>query len=190
MAQTFTNNAGSMNPQVGVGRDYPMQMAIGRIGELADISGSRIISGSNETTGWLPFGVPLVRNTDGVLPNSAKVASAAGAILGISVLTDVQELAHREAATPYQGGIRPGYAVNILKEGAIYIEVFEAVDPGNALRYFKSGANAGKWGKTASAGNSLALAAGAWEIERGAAAGGLLVLRVNSPAALTFTADA
>jgi hypothetical protein len=189
MAQTYTNNAGSMTPQVGVGRDYPMQMAIGRIGELADISGSRIISGSNETTGVLPFGVPLVRNSSGVLPNSAQVAAAAGAILGISVLTDVQELSHRDAATPYQQGIHPGYAVNILKEGAIYIEVFEAVAPGEALRYFKSGTNAGKWGKTASAGNSLNLAAGAWEIERGAAAGGLLVLRVNAPAALTFTAD-
>ena len=198
MAQTFTNNAGSMTPQVGVGRDYPMQMAVGRIGDLFDISASRMVSGNNETTNWLPFGVPLVRNSSGVLPNSAQVASAAGAILGISVLTDVHELGSRDAATPYQEGIRatpyqegirPGYAVNILKEGAIYIEVFEAVAPGEALRYFKSGVNAGKWGKTASAGNSLALAAGAWEIERGAAAGGLLVLRVNSPAALTFTAD-
>ena len=135
------------------------------------------------------LGVPLVRNGSGVLPNSAQVASGAGALLGISVLTDVHELGSRDAATPYQAGIRPDHAVNILKEGAIYIEVFEAVAPGDALRYFKSGANAGKWGKTASAGNSLALAAGAWEIERGAAAGGLLVLRVNAPAALTFTAD-
>ena len=189
MAQTFTNNAGSTSPQVGVGRDYPMQMAIGRVGELADISASRIVSGSNETAGWLAFGVPLVRNSSGVLPNSAQVASGAGALLGISVLTDVHELGSRDAATPYQEGIRPGYAVNILKQGAIYIEVFEVVAPGDALRYFKSGANAGKWGKTASAGNSLALAAGAWEIERGAAAGGLLILRVNAPAALTFTAD-
>lgn len=189
MAQTFTNNAGSTSPQVGVGRDYPMQMAISRVGELADISASRIVSGSNETASWIPFGVPLVRNGSGVLPNSAQVASGAGALLGISVLTDVHELGSRDAATPYQEGIRPGSAVNILKQGAIYIQVFEAVAPGDALRYFKSGANAGKWGKTASAGNSLALAAGAWEIERGAAAGGLLVLRVNAPAALTFTAD-
>jgi hypothetical protein len=188
MAQTFTNNAGT-GPQTGVGRDYPMQMAIGRIGELADISNTTTISGSNETTGRIPFGVPLVRNGSGLLPNSTQVASAAGAILGISVLTDVHELASRDAATPYQEGIPPGYAVNILKVGAIYIEVWEAVAPGNALRYFKSGVNAGKWGKTASAGNSLNLAAGNWEIERGASAGGLVVLRVNAPAALTFTAD-
>jgi hypothetical protein len=191
MAQTFTNNtpAGTV-PQAGVGRDYPMQMAIGRIGELADISGSLIISGNNETTGRISFGVPLVRNGSGVLPNSVQVASAAGAILGFSVLTDVHEVAHRQAATPYQEGILPNMAVNVLKQGAIYLEVFEALAPGNALRYFKSGTNAGKWGKTASAGNSLNLAAGNWEIEKGASAGGLIVLRVNAPAALTFTADA
>jgi hypothetical protein len=188
MAQTFTNNPGT-GPQAGVGRDYPMQMATGRIGELADISGSLIISGNNETTGRIPFGVPLVRNTSGLLPNSAQVASAAGAILGISVLTDVHEVAHHQAAVPYQEGVPPNMAINILKQGAIYLDLWEAVAPGNALRYFKSGTNAGRWGKTASAGNSLSLAAGNWEIERGAAAGGLLILRVNAPGALTFTAD-
>lgn len=188
MAQTFTNNPGTVD--AGVGRDYPMQMAIGRVGELADISGSLIISGNNETTNRIPFGVPLVRNTSGVLPNSAQVASAAGALMGLSVLTDTNELAHHQAAVPYLGGVPSGKAINILKEGAIYIEVWEAIAPGNALRYFKSGTNAGKWGKTASAGNSLNLSAGAWEIEKGAAAGGLAVLRINTPAALVFTADA
>lgn len=191
MAQTFTNNppAGTV-PQAGVGRDYPMQMAIGRVGELVDLSNTTIVSGNNETTARIPFGVPLVRNGSGVLPNSAQVATAAGAILGLSVFTDVHEVAHRQAAVPYQEGVLPNMAMNILKVGAIYLEVFEAVAPGNALRYFKSGSNAGKWGKTASAGNSLNLAAGNWEIERGAAAGGLLVVRFNAPAALTFTADA
>ena len=188
MAQTFTNNVGTVD--AGVGRDYPMQMAIGRVGELADISGSLIISGNNETANRIPFGVPLVRNSSGVLPNSAQVASAAGALIGLSVLTDTNELTHHQAAVPYQGGSPSGKALNILKQGALYIEVWEALAPGNALRYFKSGPNAGKWGKTASAGNSLQLSAGAWEIEKGAAAGGLAILRINTPASLVFTADA
>lgn len=188
MAQTYTNNAGT-GPQTGIGRDYPMQLAIGRIGELADISHSTIISGNNETAGRIPFGVPLVRNSAGVLPNSVQVASAAGAILGLSVLTDVHEVSHRQAAAPYAEGIEPLDAVNILKVGAIYIEVYQAVAVTDALRYFKSGVNAGKWGTTASAGNSLQLTAGSWEIEKGAAAGGLLILRVNAPGALAFTAD-
>jgi hypothetical protein len=130
MAQTFTNNPGTVF--AGVGRDYPMQMGIGRIGELADISSS---------------------------------------------------------ATPYQEGIAPNDAVNILKVGAIYIDCWESLAPGNALRYFKSGTNAGRWGKTASAGNSLLFSAGGWEIERPAAAGGLAILRINTPAGLVVTAD-
>lgn len=188
MAQTFTNNVATVD--AGVGRDYPMQMGIGRAGELADISGSLIISGNNETAGRIPYGVPLVRNNSGVLPNSAQVASGAGTLLGLNVLTDTNELTHRQASVPYLGGVPSGKAMNILKVGALYIEVWESLAPGNSLRFFKSGANAGKWGKTASAGNSLLLSAGAWEIERGAAAGGLAVIRINTPAALVFTADA
>lgn len=188
MAQTFTNNIGTVD--AGVGRDYSMQMAIGRIGELFDISDSLIISGNNETNARIPFGVPLVRNSSGVLPNSAQVASAAGNLLGLSVMTDTNELTHRQEPVPYLGGNPAGKSISILKKGAIYIEVWEALSPGNALRYYKSGPNAGKWGKTASAGNGLQLSPGAWEIERAALAGGLAVLRINTPAALVFTADA
>jgi hypothetical protein len=188
MAQTFTNNIGTVH--AGVGRDYPMQMAIGRVGELFDISDSLIISGSNETNARIGFGLPLVRNSSGSLPNSAQVASAAGTLLGLSLMTDVNELTHQQAAVPYAGGVPAGGAISILKRGAIYIETVEAISAGNALRFYKSGPNAGKWGKTASAGNGLQLSAGAWEIERGAVAAGLAVLRINTPAALVFTADA
>lgn len=187
MPQTYTNNAGTGFQ--GVGRDYPMQLAPGRIGELADISRSLIIAGNNETTGRIGFGLPLARNGSGVLPNSVAIASAAGAILGLSVLTDVNEISHRQAAVPYAEGVEPNDAVNILKQGAIYLDVFQAVVPGNPLRYYRTGANAGRWGTAASVGVSLALTAGNWEIERGAGANGLLVLRVNAPGALTFTAD-
>jgi hypothetical protein len=166
-----------------------MQMGIGRIGELADISSSTTISGNNETTSRILFGIPVIRNGSGVLPNSVTPAVAASTILGLTVLTDVHEVSHREAATPYQEGIAPNDAVNILKVGAIYIDCWESLAPGNALRYFKSGTNAGRWGKTASAGNSLLFSAGGWEIERPAAAGGLAILRINTPAGLVVTAD-
>ena len=187
MAQTFTNNAGSVF--AGVGRDYPMQMGVGRIGELADISNSTTISGNNETAARILFGIPVIRNGSGVLPNSCTPAVAASTILGITYLTDVHEVSHRHAATPYQEGIEPNRAVTILKVGAIYLDCWETLAPGNNLRYFKSGANAGRWGKTASAGNSLLFSAGGWEIERPAAAGGLAIVRFNTPAALVVTAD-
>jgi hypothetical protein len=187
MPQTYTNNPASLFQ--GVGRDYAMNVPVGRIGECADISTSLIVSGNNETTGRIPFGVPLARNGSGVLPNSVSVAAAAGAILGLSVLTDVHEISHRLAAVPYQEGIEPGDAVNILKQGAIYLDVFQAVTTANPLRYYRTGVNAGRWGTASSAGVSLLLTAGNWEIERGAGAGGLLTLRINAPGALTFTAD-
>jgi hypothetical protein len=187
MAQTFTNNPGTVF--AGVGRDYSMQMGIGRIGELADISSSTTISGNNETAARILFGIPVIRNGSGVLPNSCTPAVAASTILGITYLTDVHEVSHRDAATPNQEGIKPGGAVNILKVGAIYLDCCESLAPGNSLRYFKSGTNAGRWGKTASAGNSLLFSAGGWEIERPAAAGGLAIVRFNTPAALVVTAD-
>ena len=187
MAQTYTNNPGSVF--AGVGRDYPMQMGIGRIGELADISSSTIVSGNNETAARILFGIPLIRNGSGVLPNSVTPAVAASTIFGFSVLTDVHEVSHRQASTPYQEGIEPNDAVNVLKVGALYIDCWESLAPGNPLRYFKSGVNAGRWGKTASTGNSLNFSAGGWEIERPAAAGGLAIVRFNTPAALVVTAD-
>ena len=187
MAQTFTNNAGSVF--AGVGRDYPMQLGIGRGGELADISNSTIVSGNNETAARILFGIPLIRNGSGVLPNSVTPAVAASTIFGFSVLTDVHQVSHCQAATPYQKGIEPNDAVNVLKVGALYIDCWESLAPGNPLRYFKSGANAGRWGKTASVGNSLNFSAGGWEIERPAAAGGLAIVRFNTPAALVVTAD-
>jgi hypothetical protein len=188
MAQTYTNTIGSGN-NMAVGRNYDMQMAIGRIGDLADISDCLIITGNNETTGRIPFGVPLVRNGSGVLPNSVSVASAAGALFGISVRTDATEASHRQASTPYAEGVEPLDVLNVLKQGAVFLETYQTVNATSSLRYYKSGTNAGKWGTTVSAGNSLLLAAGNWEIERAVTGAGLLVVRFNTPAALTFTAD-
>jgi hypothetical protein len=188
MAQTFTNNAGS-GTQMAIGRDYAMQMAVGRVGELADISNSLVVTGNNETVGRIPYGVPLVRNGSGVLPNSAAVISAAGACLGLSLRSDANEAAHRQAAVPYGEGVEPLDAINILKAGAIFIQTYQTVTTANPLRYFRTGPNAGLWGTTVSAGNSLLLSAGNWEIERGVTGAGLMVLRINTPGALTFTLD-
>lgn len=189
MAQTYTTNAGT-GPAVGVGTDYPMQLAPGQAGDLFDISDTVTISGNNETAARIAYGSPLVRNGSGLLPNSVSVAAGAATLLGISYRTDRDSLNHRENADPYLGGPAIGDAVNVLKVGAIYLPVWEDVAVADALRYFATGANAGQWGTTASAGNSLALTAGSWEIERPASAGGLIVLRINTPQAIAVTADA
>jgi hypothetical protein len=190
MAQTFTPTA--ITSGEGAQFDYPLQLDRGLVGQVADLSMSRVITGANETGSLLAFGVPVARNSSGVLTNSCQLATAAGAILGITVRSAVHEkvgIPAPGAAASYSEGIPDLKAVNILTRGTILLEVMEAVAPGDALRFHKSGTNAGKWGKTASSGNTLALAAGGWVIRKAGAAGLLLALEINTPAQLTFTAD-
>ena len=166
---------------------YPLTMDRGNPGQIADLREATITTGHNETAARIPFGIPVRLNGSGVLNNSCTPLTAAGSILGLTARTAVQE---RDApSTNYADGIPIGAAVNILTRGPIYLEVIEAVALTDSLRYYKSGANAGKWGKTASAGNSLLLSAGNWAIRKAGAAGLVLLLEINTPAALAFTAD-
>lgn len=190
MAQTFT--ATPITSGEGAQLDYNLQLDRGLPGQIADLSLSRTITGANETGSMLAFGVPVVANSAGVLANSCKLATTAGAILGITVRTSVHEKVGIPApgvAPSYTEGVPDLKAVNILTQGTIYLQVMEAVAPGDTLRFHKSGTHAGKWGKTASAGNTLALAAGNWVIRKSGSANQVLSLEVNSPAQLSFTAD-
>lgn len=190
MAQTFTPTA--VTSGEGAQYDYPLQLNIGIPGQIADLGNLRVITGANETGSLLAYGVPVVTNSSGLLANSCRLASGAGAILGITARSSTQEKQNIPAigsAPSYSEGIPNLKAVNILTQGTIYLEVMEAVALGDTLRFHKSGANTGKWGKTASAGNTLALAAGGWVIRRAGAVGLVLELEINTPAQLTFTAD-
>lgn len=184
MALTVTPTASVIDDGAQIA--YAMAGDRGLPGQIATIGDSTILTGANETGARIGFGVPLGANGSGVLPNSANVRTTAGALLGISVRT---QTTMRDGPTGYADGIPDGGAINILTQGFIYLEVWEILAIGDGLRYFKSGTNIGKWGKTASAGNSLALAAGGWVIRKGAAAGGVAVVEINTPAQLTVTAD-
>ena len=190
MAQTFTPTAVSSGE--GAQLDYPMRQDRGIPGQIADLSTMRVITGNNETGGVIAYGVPLAANSSGVLANSCKLANAAGAILGLSARSAVFEKTGIPApgsAPSYTEGIPDLKAVNILTQGTIYLEVMEAVAPGDNLRFHKSGANAGKWGKTSSTGNTLLLAAGGWVIRKSGSSTLVIALEINTPAQLTFTAD-
>lgn len=190
MAQTFTPTA--VTSGEGAQYNYPLQLDRGLPGQIADLATLRVITGANETGSLLAYGVPVVANSGGVLANSCQLATAAGAILGITARSSTQEKQNIPAigsAASYSEGIPDLKAVNILTQGTIYLEVMEAVAPGDTLRFHKSGTHAGKWGTTASNGNTLALAAGGWVIRKAGAAGLVLALEINTPAALTFTAD-
>jgi hypothetical protein len=190
MAQTFT--ATPVTSGEGAQLDYNLQLDRGLPGQIADLSLSRTITGANETGSMIAFGVPVNANSAGVLANSCKLATTAGAILGITVRTAVHEKVGIPApgvAPSYTEGVPDLKAVNILAQGTIYLQVMEAVAPGDTLRFHKSGTHAGKWGKTASAGNTLALAAGNWVIRKSGSANQVLALEINAPAQLSFTAD-
>jgi len=185
MALTVTTTASTVDDGAQIA--YSMTADRGVSGQIATESPSTVLSGANETGARIAFGIPVAANSSGVLNNSCKPLTAAGAILGLSARTATTE--RDGPSNSYADGIPDGRAVNILTRGFIYLEVIEAVAPGDTLRYFKSGTNAGKWGKTSSAGNSLALAAGGWAIRKSGAVGTVLQLEINTPAQLSFTAD-
>ena len=89
MTQTFTPTAVSFGP--GAQFDYPLQLDRGLPGQIADLSTSRVITGANETSGMIAYGVPVAVNSGGVLANSCQLATAAGAILGITARSAVHE---------------------------------------------------------------------------------------------------
>jgi len=185
MALIVTTTASSVDDGAQIA--YPLIADRGLPGQIADLRDANITTGHNETAARIPFGIPVRLNSSGVLPNSCTPLTAAGSILGLTARTAVAE---RDGPSgSYADGIPVGAAVNILTRGPIYLEVIEGVALTDSLRYFKSGANAGKWGKTASAGNSLLLTAGNWAIRKAGAVGTVLLLEINTPAALAFTAD-
>ena len=183
----FTTNASSVDD--GAQISYPVQADRGLPGQIATSAPTTILTGANETGSRLLYGVPLATNGSGLLPNSVTTRTTAGAILGISARTAAFERGGPDSSPAYADGIPDGRAVNILTRGPIYLDAWEAIAIGANLRYFKSGTNIGRWGVTASAGNSLLLAAGGWAIRKAAAAGGVVMVEINTPAALTFTAD-
>lgn len=184
MALIFTNTASTVDD--GAQISYPMGMDLGIPGQIATTGDTRILSGNNETGNRIAYGVPLGLNSSGVLPNSVQTRTTAGAVIGISARSHVFE---KNGPPGYEDGIPSGSAVNILTGGFIFLPVWEAVAIGDALRFFKSGANAGLWGKTASAGNSLLFPAGNWSIRKGAGAGQVIQVEFNFPAGVSVTAD-
>lgn len=180
----FTTTASTVDDGAQIA--YPALADRGIPGQIATIGPSSILTGANETGSRLNFGAPLALNGSGLLPNSVRLPTGAGAILGIAARTQTTE---RDGPPNYADGIPDGRAVNILTRGIIYLDVWETVAIGAALRWFRTGTNAGRWGTTASAGNSLNLAAGGWIIRKAGNASTVLMLEINTPAQLSFTAD-
>ena len=207
MAVTFTNTIVT-NPK-GVQGDYPLKMIPGHEGMLADLQAYVSRSYYNQSGGAIPFGRLLQLDTNPATNDVYACELAAGAtnVIGISIDCFTFEAAERRN-TAYignptwlredaEGEEHVGYpeeqALNVMSKGVIWVYTVEAISMGDDVRAFiadysatTSGADQGRFGTTAVAGNTVLIGGARWLSETTEA--GLALLELDIPAS-TFTAD-
>ena len=206
MAVSFTNTI-ITNPE-GVQGDYPLELVAGHEGMLADLQAYVSRSYYNQTGAAIPFGRLVATDNTPATNDVYAVELAAGAtgIVGISIDSFTFEAASETAYTRDPSPIRTdaegtehvGYpdkqVLNVMSKGVIWVYTAEAVALGDAVRAFTSdysattsGADQGRFGKTAVAGETVLIGGARWLSETSEA--GLALLELDIPAS-TFTADA
>ena len=207
MAVTFTNTIVT-NPE-GVQGDYPQELVKGHEGMLADLQAYVSRSYYNQTGAAIPFGRLLQIDNTPATNDVYAVELAAGVdnIVGISIDCYTFE-AVEKANTHYigqptwirtdaEGEDHVGYpneqVLNVMSKGVIWVHTVEAIALGDDVRAFisdqsatTSGADQGRFGSTASGGNTVLIGGARWLSETSAA--GIALLELDIPAS-TFTAD-
>lgn len=208
MAIDFTEAIVS-NPE-GVQGSYPLNLAIGHEGMLADLQAYVSRSFSNESGAVIPFG-HLV-SFDAAATTGLGVKVVAGAtdltVMGIAIDSFVFEgstqSSYKANATPPGVTLtddgRLGYAdkqmVNVCSKGVVLVKVVDAVAIGDPVRYLHTdlgtaaddGGYAGRFLTAAVAGSSAEITAGARWLSA-AGAGELALLEIDIPT-IAITADA
>lgn len=207
MAVTFTNTIVT-NPD-GVQGDYPLELVVGHEGMLADLQAYVSRSYRNQTGACIPFGRLLQIDNTPTTNDVYAVELAAGAtnIVGISIdsltFEAVEDKNSAYTGNPTwiredaEGEKHVGYpdkqTLNVMSKGVIWVYTVEAVALGDDVRAFisdqsgtTSGADQGRFGSTASAGNTVLIGGARWLSETTEA--GLALLELDIPAS-TFTAD-
>ena len=205
MAITFTET--SVTDPIGVQGDYPLELTVGHEGMLDDLQAYVSRSYYNQSGAAIPFGRLLQLDTDPTTNDVYATELAAGAtnIIGISIDCFTFEAASQTAytkeptwfRTDAEGTKHVGYpeeqVLNVMSKGVIWVYAVEAVSMGDDVRAFisdqsgtTSGADQGRFGSTASAGNTVLIGGARWLSETTEA--GLALLELDIPAS-TFTAD-
>ena len=201
MAATFTTTTVT-NPS-GVQGSYPLRIVAGHEGMVADQQDCIIRSYRNQTGAAIPFGVPVITDaTSGYDALAVKIANATSTMQGIAISSLVTEgttlgAAYTPLPTPYFSDGRMGYpdkeTVNVLSKGVVWVYTTEAVALTDAVRFWKvdnsgtvTGANIGRWCKTASTAKTILVAGCRWLSKTSAA--GLALLEFDIPGQ-TYTAD-
>lgn len=202
MAVTFTPTTVT-NPS-GAQGSYPLREAVGHEGGIADLQAYVCRSYRNQSGAAIPFG-SLVMTDNAPTTNDAlgvELATGTTLIQGLAVHSLVTEgttlgAAYTPIPTPYYSDGRLGYpdkeTVNVVSKGVVWVYSVEAVALGDAVRFFKAdhsgttaGAFLGRFGKTAVATKTVAIAGARWVSETTAA--GLVLLELDIPGQ-TYTAD-
>ena len=207
MAVTFTNTIVT-NPE-GVQGDYPLELVKGHEGMLADLQAYVSRSYYNQTGAAIPFGRLLQIDNTPTTNDVYACELAAGAtnIIGISIDCFTFEAAEARNSsytgnptwirTDAEGEEHVGYpneqVLNVMSKGVIWVHTVEAIALGDDVRAFisdesgtTSGADQGRFGKTAAAGKTVLIGGARWLSETSEA--GLALLELDIPAS-TFTAD-
>ena len=207
MAVTFTNTI--VTSPEGVQGDYPLVTVKGHEGMLADLQAYVSRSYFNQTGAAIPFGrllqIDSTPSTNDVY--ASELAAGVTNIIGISIDSFTFEAAEAKNSsytgnptwirTDAEGGEHVGYPdtqiLNVMSKGVIWVYAVEAVSLGDDVRAFisdqsagTSGADQGRFGSSASGGNTVLIGGARWLSETTEA--GLALLELDIPAS-TFTAD-
>jgi hypothetical protein len=185
MAVTFS--ASGTASAGGVQQSYALTHAALLEGQLSDIRDNTIGTYINETAVVQPFGDLQVYNLAGTVANSATtISGATGTVLGVNVLTYVDE-------TALNGDLRPGVKVdqvmNVANEGAVAVYVTGTVTPASVVRVLYSASGTGKAGQFSHAfasGKTVRLSNARFLSSTSGA--GLAILELNGPS-FTLSAD-
>lgn len=202
MAVTFTPTTVT-NP-TGAQGSYPLREAVGHEGGIADLQAYVCRSFRNQSGAAIPFGVLVMTDNSPTSNDALAIEPATGTTLiqGITVHSQVLEgttlgSAYTPVPTPYYSDGRMGYpdkeTVNVVSKGVVWVYSVDAIALGDAVRFYKAdysgtttGAFLGRFGKTAVATKTVAVAGARWLSET--TAGGLVLLELDIPGQ-TYTAD-
>ncbi len=195
MAVTYSESLVS-NP-TGAQGSYPQTLTKGHEGMLGDLQAYVSRSYRNETGAVIPFGHALLQNGSGTADASAKLPAGASAtnIVGIALDSNTFEVNADAKTADGRVGYPDKETVNVLSKGVVYVYSKDAIAVGDAVRLYhtdgasaaSTGAYLGRFGKTAAAGKTFEVTAGARWLSS-CAAGGIALLEIDIPG-LAVTAD-
>jgi len=111
----------------GVQQSYALLHAALLEGQLSDIRDNTISTCINETVNVLPFGDVQVYNLAGTVANSATtISGASGTVLGVNVLTYVDETAVNGDNRP---GVKSRQVLNVASQAAVAVYGLELSTP-------------------------------------------------------------